>query len=162
MLVGMAAAIILYFITIGCLLSYLPVSIKSENRGVKSKNSSHSSLSEQQTTTGLVVNNAEDLSSMKSQPFRVFVYPLPPKFNQNILDNNPDCGKNMFASEVLFHHWLLNTGTFVLSSPRRVITQNPEDATLFYVPIYSTCMLTMDRPLERKKRLMSCFAFLPL
>ncbi|KAJ7564651.1 hypothetical protein O6H91_02G027700 [Diphasiastrum complanatum] len=64
---------------------------------------------------------------------KVFVYELPSKYNQKMLEKDPRCLRHMFASEIFVHQ-------FLLSSPVR--TLNPQEADWFYTPVYTTCDLT--------------------
>lgn len=65
---------------------------------------------------------------------KIFVYDLPADFNTNMLDPALQtmfhCRDSMYGAEVIIHEQLL-------ASSRR--TMDPEDADLFYVPLYSTC-----------------------
>ena len=79
---------------------------------------------------------------------KIFVYEMPPKFNQDVLELNPKCGfegsqneasfQVKYANEVYMHKALLD------SSMR---TNDPEKADLFYIPIYVTCFLHDHRGL---------------
>eukprot|EP00742_Colponemidia_sp_Colp-10_P010042 GILJ01011000.1.p1 GENE.GILJ01011000.1~~GILJ01011000.1.p1 ORF type:complete len:572 (+),score=71.29 GILJ01011000.1:72-1787(+) len=61
---------------------------------------------------------------------RVFVYPLPSYFNTDILRQHPACRQTMFASEIIIHE------RFMASD---VLTSDPSEADLFFVPVYSLC-----------------------
>eukprot|EP00505_MAST-04D_sp_SCG-Rhode-Island_P001296 Stramenopile-MAST_4_protein_1296 len=67
------------------------------------------------------------------KPFRIFVYDLPEKFNARILRESWRCGHHMFAAEVAIHKYLLH------SAAR---TKDPNEAALFYIPVYTTCKCT--------------------
>lgn len=62
----------------------------------------------------------------------IYVYNLPHRFNQDLLEADPSCETSKFAAEVTLHKYLL-------SSPFR--THDPSKASFFYVPLYSTCAL---------------------
>ncbi|CAI5989927.1 unnamed protein product [Closterium sp. NIES-64] len=64
---------------------------------------------------------------------KIYVYDLPRDFNYNFIKKQPRCLTHMFALEVLFHRYILN-------SPVR--TTNPDEADWFYMPVYPTCDLT--------------------
>ncbi|KAG6783050.1 hypothetical protein POTOM_012481 [Populus tomentosa] len=64
---------------------------------------------------------------------KVYVYELPSKYNNKLLQKDPRCLTHMFAAEIFMHR-------FLLSSPVR--TLNPDEADWFYTPIYPTCDLT--------------------
>ncbi|CAI7908338.1 unnamed protein product, partial [Closterium sp. NIES-53] len=64
---------------------------------------------------------------------KIYVYDLPRDFNYNYIKKQPRCLTHMFALEVLFHRYILN-------SPVR--TTNPDEADWFYMPVYPTCDLT--------------------
>nr|TKS08580.1 putative beta-1,4-xylosyltransferase IRX10 [Populus alba] len=64
---------------------------------------------------------------------KVYVYELPSKNNNKLLQKDPRCLTHMFAAEIFMHR-------FLLSSPVR--TLNPDEADWFYTPIYPTCDLT--------------------
>jgi len=59
-------------------------------------------------------------------PF-VFTYSLPARFNLALRN----CNESMFATEVLMHDYFSRSYQFR--------TQDPSEANLFFVPIYSTC-----------------------
>jgi hypothetical protein len=65
--------------------------------------------------------------------FKIYIYDMPPTFNQDILSDNKKCGVSMFASEVALHMWLLNSD---------LRTLDPNKADFFYVPAYTTCRYT--------------------
>lgn len=64
-----------------------------------------------------------------SNRLKIFVYELPPKFNEAWL-KDARCGSHLFAAEVAIHQRLLR-------SPTR--TLQPLDADFFFVPVYVTC-----------------------
>jgi len=65
---------------------------------------------------------------------KIFVYELPPDFNTNLLDpaipRFYDCRTSMYGAEIIIHEQMLK-------SPFR--TKNPEEADLFFVPLYTSC-----------------------
>eukprot|EP00743_Colponemidia_sp_Colp-15_P009316 GILK01010183.1.p1 GENE.GILK01010183.1~~GILK01010183.1.p1 ORF type:complete len:582 (+),score=81.52 GILK01010183.1:153-1748(+) len=61
---------------------------------------------------------------------RVFVYPLPSYFNTDLLQQHPACRHTMFATEIIIHE------RFMASN---VLTTDPSEADLFFVPVYSLC-----------------------
>ena len=75
-----------------------------------------------------------------SNPMKVYVYDLPPSFNEDWLNTfNEDghgghdhgrCSNHLFAAEVAIHKRLL-------SSPVR--TLKPWEADFFFVPVYVSC-----------------------
>jgi len=68
---------------------------------------------------------------------KIFVYPLPPRFNEDILNTNPACNTSMFSAEIRIHEWLKNCP--------HARTEDPENADYFFLPVYSTCYLTKNR-----------------
>ncbi|XP_047311018.1 probable glucuronoxylan glucuronosyltransferase IRX7 [Impatiens glandulifera] len=118
----------LYFLT-----SYL---ISNNN------NSSHNPNSLAKTTVSLsnsaiasrALSESEHKPAFLSQQgtlkrFKIYVYDLPSKYNENWL-SNARCSKHLFASEVAIHKSLLNSD---------VRTLNPHEADFFFVPIYVSC-----------------------
>ena len=67
-------------------------------------------------------------------PFKIFVYQMPTSFNVEIRRENRNCASSMFASEVALHTWLLQN--------KGIRTLDPHEASLFYVPAYTTCRST--------------------
>jgi hypothetical protein len=70
---------------------------------------------------------------------KIFVYDLPTAYNEDILNAHPSCGpdaeitwETKYATEVYIHQRLLKS---------RYRTKNPEEADLFYVPVYHACYL---------------------
>jgi hypothetical protein len=63
---------------------------------------------------------------------KIFVYELPSKFNSIIAVRHPYCAPGAFGTEIYIHEQLL------LSEHR---TLNPEEAHLFFVPVYSACVV---------------------
>jgi hypothetical protein len=84
-----------------------------------SKPTSHQSLSLNQ------------LVSEPSHP-KIFVYELPHQFNHQIAARKPWCEQEAFGTEILLHEQML-------ASPHR--TLDPEEASLFFVPVYSACIV---------------------
>uniref|UniRef100_A0ACD5TSS8 Uncharacterized protein n=1 Tax=Avena sativa TaxID=4498 RepID=A0ACD5TSS8_AVESA len=64
-------------------------------------------------------------------PVGIYVYDLPSRFNRDWADADPRCGRHLFAAEVALHEALLSY------SPARA--DRPEDADLFFVPVYVSC-----------------------
>ncbi|CAI5477812.1 unnamed protein product [Closterium sp. Yama58-4] len=88
---------------------------------------SDTSLSSQQR------HQQEELVGNPVGRLKIYVYDLPRDFNYNFIKKQPRCLTHMFALEVLFHRYILN-------SPVR--TTNPDEADWFYMPVYPTCDLT--------------------
>ena len=69
-----------------------------------------------------------------SRRMRIYVYTdLPSRFNEEIRRENRKCASSMFAAEVAIHNFLLHS---------TVRTNDPDNADLFFVPVYSTCRFT--------------------
>ena len=64
------------------------------------------------------------------QQVKIYVYDLPAKYNDKIVEDNKKCENHMFAAEVHIHRQLLK------SESR---TMNPYAADLYYIPAYSSC-----------------------
>jgi hypothetical protein len=60
---------------------------------------------------------------------KIYIYELPAYFNADLVTRDPRILTHMFAAEVLIHYNLLNSS---------VRTLNPEEADLFFIPVYST------------------------
>ncbi|CAD5192060.1 probable beta-1,4-xylosyltransferase IRX10 [Musa acuminata AAA Group] len=89
---------------------------------------------EQSHQIGKIEGNTGDvLEDGPVGSLKVFVYELPSKYNEDLVEKDPRCLTHMFAAEIFMHR-------FLLSSPVR--TLDPEKADWFYVPVYSTCDLT--------------------
>ncbi|TYG67925.1 hypothetical protein E1A91_D05G114600v1 [Gossypium mustelinum] len=61
---------------------------------------------------------------------KIFIYELPSEYNENWLSNKR-CSNHLFASEVAIHRALLNADDFR--------TFDPNEADLFFVPVYVSC-----------------------
>ncbi|KAL9243936.1 hypothetical protein vseg_017768 [Gypsophila vaccaria] len=68
-------------------------------------------------------------SSNSDLKIKVYVYELPEKYNKEWLKNER-CSKHLFASEVAIHKALLKS---------EVRTLDPNEADLFFVPVYVSC-----------------------
>lgn len=77
---------------------------------------------------------------------RIYVYNLPEEFNEALVQlshrnppkiRDPLCDESFYSAEVSMHRFLLRSA---------VRTRNPEEANLFYVPIYTTCFLMTHQP----------------
>ena len=68
-----------------------------------------------------------------SSDLKIYIYDLPRRFNIQLRIENPKCDSTMFSAEVAFHNYLLNN---------KVRTTNPNDADLYFIPVYSTCKWT--------------------
>ena len=93
-----------------------------------------SELKELESTGSLTTRTTRDEKDVK-----IFVYELPRAFNDEILKAHPSCGpdaditwETKYATEVYIHQRLLKS---------RYRTKNPEEADLFYVPVYHACYL---------------------
>uniref|UniRef100_A0A453JBW6 Exostosin GT47 domain-containing protein n=1 Tax=Aegilops tauschii subsp. strangulata TaxID=200361 RepID=A0A453JBW6_AEGTS len=64
-------------------------------------------------------------------PVRIYVYDLPSRFNRDWAAADPRCARHLFAAEVALHDALL--GCPAARAAR------PEDADLFFVPVYVSC-----------------------
>ncbi|KAM3262783.1 hypothetical protein ACQJBY_053100 [Aegilops geniculata] len=64
-------------------------------------------------------------------PVRIYVYDLPARFNRDWAAADPRCARHLFAAEVALHDALL--GCPAARAAR------PEDADLFFVPVYVSC-----------------------
>jgi len=72
---------------------------------------------------------------------RIFVYDVPEHLTSPILN----CAHGQWGTEVLFHHFFLNSDCR---------TSDPEEADFFYVPIYCTCLSQhMESNVEAAKQL---------
>ncbi|CAI7795590.1 unnamed protein product, partial [Closterium sp. NIES-53] len=105
------------------------------------------SLGEKEESVSVGGNDGDNDASLSSQQrhqqeelvgnpvgrLKIYVYDLPRDFNYNYIKKQPRCLTHMFALEVLFHRYILN-------SPVR--TTNPDEADWFYMPVYPTCDLT--------------------
>jgi hypothetical protein len=60
---------------------------------------------------------------------RIYVYDLPSRFNRDWAAADPRCARHLFAAEVAIHESLLGAHSAV----------RPEDADLFFVPVYVSC-----------------------
>lgn len=70
------------------------------------------------------------------QTLRVYIYGLPNRFNIDLVHENPSCQSSMFASEIRIHEFLMHSG---------VRTMDAAEADFFFIPVYSSCALTMKR-----------------
>ena len=84
-------------------------------------------------------SNYDEFAASTLPPLRIFVYDLPPSFNEDLQRNHPDCRwdsaytwETKYTLEVYLHEMLLK-------SPLR--TLDPKEADLFYVPVYVGCFL---------------------
>ena len=64
--------------------------------------------------------------------FKVFVYPLPPKFHVGLKEEQSRCVHDQYGTEIRIHEELL-------ASPLR--TEDPNEAEFFFVPIYGECYI---------------------
>uniref|UniRef100_A0ACD5WQP1 Uncharacterized protein n=1 Tax=Avena sativa TaxID=4498 RepID=A0ACD5WQP1_AVESA len=64
-------------------------------------------------------------------PVRIYLYDLPSRFNRDWAAADPRCARHLFAAEVALHEALLS-----YPSAR---ADRPEDADLFFVPVYVSC-----------------------
>ncbi|XP_078447646.1 putative glucuronosyltransferase Os03g0107900 [Wolffia australiana] len=62
-------------------------------------------------------------------PPRIYIYELPPRFNDDWLEN-PRCARHLFAAEVAIHVALLQCAERTL---------DPNAAEFFFVPVYVSC-----------------------
>lgn len=101
------------------------------------------SLKSEDRAAGMATHASKDSNS--TYP-KIFVYNLPADFNANMLDprlpRKFDCRSSMYAAEVLIHEQML-------SSEHR--TDDPEEADLFYVPIYMSCYRSLQQYAARVK-----------
>lgn len=72
------------------------------------------------------------MSRVSRNQLKVFVYNLPKQYNHQIAAAKPWCVKEAFGTEIHIHEALLQ-------SP--YLTQNPQEAHFFYVPIYPACVV---------------------
>eukprot|EP00250_Pteridium_aquilinum_P034354 c7473_g1_i1 orf=269-1519(-) len=85
---------------------------------------------------------------------KVYVYELPARYNQEVLEKDGRCLAHMFAAEIFLH-------SFLLSSPVR--TLNPEEADWFFTPVYTTCDLTkngLPLPFKSPRMMRSAIEFI--
>jgi hypothetical protein len=66
------------------------------------------------------------------QKLKIYVYELDPIFNEKIVQRRPWCAKEAFGTEIYIHKRLLKS---------RYRTMNPEEANMFFVPVYSACIV---------------------
>eukprot|EP01006_Ploeotia_vitrea_P041536 TRINITY_DN66546_c11_g2_i2.p1 TRINITY_DN66546_c11_g2~~TRINITY_DN66546_c11_g2_i2.p1 ORF type:complete len:484 (-),score=264.11 TRINITY_DN66546_c11_g2_i2:104-1507(-) len=71
-------------------------------------------------------------SVIPKEKLKIFVYDLPTKFNHMIFIAHPSCETSAFGTEIHIHNQLLKS---------KYRTYNPEEAHLFYVPVYSACLV---------------------
>jgi len=64
--------------------------------------------------------------------FKIFVYDLKPEFNADLARDQPRCRTDQYGTEIRFHENLLH---------HSVLTNDPEEAEFFFVPIYGECYL---------------------
>ncbi|XBH88411.1 hypothetical protein VPH35_075698 [Triticum aestivum] len=64
-------------------------------------------------------------------PVRIYVYDLPARFNRDWAAADPRCARHLFAAEVALHDALLGCPA--------ARADRPEDADLFFVPVYVSC-----------------------
>lgn len=77
--------------------------------------------------------------------FKIYVYDLPPNFNLDIARKRPYCERGAFGTGIFIHKQLQQ-------SVYR--THDPEEADLFYIPVYATCLVYIDFGLFEKYRLL--------
>ncbi|KAH7425627.1 hypothetical protein KP509_11G063400 [Ceratopteris richardii] len=85
---------------------------------------------------------------------KVYVYELPARYNQDVVDKDERCLAHMFAAEIFLHR-------FLLSSPVR--TLRPEEADWFFTPVYTTCDLTkngLPLPFDSPRMMRSAIEFI--
>lgn len=80
-----------------------------------------------------------EYSALTLPPLRIYVYDLPKEFNTDLSRNNPDCRwdspytwQTKYTLEVYLHEM------FLISEMR---TLDPNEADLFYMPVYVGCFL---------------------
>ena len=80
--------------------------------------------------------NLGRISDVKS--LRIFVYPLPSKFNIDLLkmDVGGLCTSGAYSTDYMLHMWLLSS---------EYITTDPKEADYFYVPLYGACSFSVNR-----------------
>ena len=93
-----------------------------------------SKLEDLERNSGISSTKRDDTKDVK-----IYVYDLPKAYNEEILKAHPSCGPNAditwetkYATEVYIHQRLLKS---------QYRTTNPEEADLFYVPVYHACYL---------------------
>ena len=93
-----------------------------------------SKLEDLERNSGISSTKRDDVKDVK-----IYVYDLPKAYNEEILKAHPSCGPNAditwetkYATEVYIHQRLLKS---------QYRTTNPEEADLFYVPVYHACYL---------------------
>jgi hypothetical protein len=64
--------------------------------------------------------------------FKIFVYDLKPEYNVDLVKDQPRCRTDQYGTEIRFHENLLH---------HSVLTNDPEEAEFFFVPIYGECYL---------------------
>ncbi|XP_044377287.1 probable glucuronosyltransferase Os03g0107900 isoform X2 [Triticum aestivum] len=74
---------------------------------------------------------ATTAATTSNSPVRIYVYDLPSRFNRDWAAADPRCARHLFAAEVALHDALL--GCPAARAAR------PEDADLFFVPVYVSC-----------------------
>ena len=71
-------------------------------------------------------------SSSEPRPgVRIYAYDLPPRFNRGWVASDARCARHLFAAEVAVHEALLLR--------QRRAGLRPEEADLFFVPVYVSC-----------------------
>jgi hypothetical protein len=71
--------------------------------------------------------------SAQSSTLSIYIYDLPAKFHHE-LESKCSIDSSMFATEILIHRWL---------EIHSIRTYDPKEASLFFLPVYSTCALML-------------------
>lgn len=82
--------------------------------------------------TDWVMDAIQRAAPIPKHQLKIYVYDLPQLYNHQIAARKPWCDKEAFGTEIYIHEALL-------ASP--YITKNPEEAHLFFVPVYSACIV---------------------
>ena len=86
---------------------------------------------------------------------KVYVYELPRRYNEEMVEKDPRCLSHMFAAEIFLH-------TFLMSSPS-IRTMDPREAHWFFTPVYTTCDLTpngLPLPFQAPRMMRSAIQFI--
>jgi hypothetical protein len=75
--------------------------------------------------------------AVDASTYGIYIYDdLPSDLNFDALLANPTCGSSMFSAEILIHQYLMQS---------KLREHDPDKAALFFVPLYSSCILTAPR-----------------
>ena len=98
-----------------------------------------SSLLSATSAAAAAATTYDEFKASNLPPLRIYIYDLPSKFNADLSRDHPDCKwdsaytwETKYTLEVYLHEMLLKS---------ELRTLDPEEADLFYVPVYVGCFL---------------------